>query len=98
MQASESEEDGEELLRQSRQLLSDEAYQELHYAALSDLSNGGRGIGNQVESLLINPLARWLFQNEILSKACVEIQHFITDTRPAEVCCRILPEPDPKEV
>ena len=78
--------------------ITDEAYQELHDAALSDLSNGGRGIGNQVESLLINPLARWLFQNEILSKACVEIQHFITDTRPAEVNCRILPEPDPKEV
>ena len=78
--------------------ITDEAYQELHDAALSDLSNGGRGIGNQVESLLINPLARWLFQNEILSKACVEIQHFVTDTRPAEVCCRILPEPDPKEV
>jgi len=28
---------------------------------IDDLSNGGRGIGNQLESLFINPLARALF-------------------------------------
>lgn len=31
---------------------------------LKDLSNGGRGIGNRLESILINPLARALFQGE----------------------------------
>lgn len=29
---------------------------------LSDLSNGGRGIGNQLEAWFINPLARALFE------------------------------------
>jgi ATP-dependent Clp protease ATP-binding subunit ClpB len=31
------------------------------------LSNGGRGIGNEVESKLVNPLARYLFDQEVRS-------------------------------
>jgi ATP-dependent Clp protease ATP-binding subunit ClpB len=31
---------------------------------LKDLSNGGRGIGNHLESVLVNPLSRALFQGE----------------------------------
>jgi ATP-dependent Clp protease ATP-binding subunit ClpA len=31
---------------------------------LKDLSNGGRGIGNRLESILVNPLSRTLFQGE----------------------------------
>jgi len=31
---------------------------------LKDLSNGGRGVGNQLESVLVNPLSRALFQGE----------------------------------
>ncbi len=34
---------------------------ELMARCIDDLSNGGRGIGNQLESLFINPLARALF-------------------------------------
>ena len=30
----------------------------------TDLTNGGRGIGNRLESILVNPLARALFQGE----------------------------------
>ena len=30
---------------------------------LQNLDNGGRGIGNMVESTLINPLARYLFEH-----------------------------------
>jgi len=33
--------------------------------SLGNLSNGARGIGNIVESLLINPLSRYLFDNAI---------------------------------
>jgi len=33
-----------------------------------DLSNGGRGIGNQLESVFINPLARALFAHELAGK------------------------------
>lgn len=33
-----------------------------------DLSNGGRGIGNQLESAFINPLSRALFEQEVQGK------------------------------
>jgi ATP-dependent Clp protease ATP-binding subunit ClpA len=36
----------------------------LRAICLADLSNGGRGIRNQLESHLINPLARALFEEE----------------------------------
>ena len=67
----------------------EDAYQELSDAALRDLSNGGRGIGNQVEALLINPLSRWLFEHEILGNAHVIIEHFLTGEHPASVQCRL---------
>ena len=45
--------------------LSDNALKVLQENALKNLQNGGRGIGNVVESLFINPLSRYLFDNEI---------------------------------
>ncbi|WP_091908347.1 AAA family ATPase [Chitinasiproducens palmae] len=44
--------------------LSDEAKDQLRQRCLSDLSNGGRGIRNQLETHLINPLARGLFDQD----------------------------------
>jgi energy-coupling factor transporter ATP-binding protein EcfA2 len=41
--------------------ISDSAKSDLQKLCLADLSNGGRGIRNQVEAHLINPLARALF-------------------------------------
>lgn len=41
-----------------------EVRDELRTVCLADLSNGGRGIRNQLESHLINPLARALFEEE----------------------------------
>ena len=41
--------------------LGSDAMNELQNLCLSDLSNGGRGIRNQVEAHLLNPLARALF-------------------------------------
>lgn len=71
-----------------RLTVTDEAYDELRAAALADLSNGGRGIGNQVESLLINPLSRWLFDNEISGNASVTLEHFNTTDNPPSLSCR----------
>ena len=71
-----------------RLTVTDEAYDELREAALRDLSNGGRGIGNQVESLLINPLSRWLFDNEVLERAAVTVEHFDTASNPPSMRCR----------
>ena len=70
--------------------VTDEAYDQLRAAALADLSNGGRGVGNQVEALLINPLSRWLFDNGITGDARVELTAFETAARPACVVCRRL--------
>ena len=71
-----------------RVTITDEAYQELSAAALGDLSNGGRGVGNQVEALLINPLSRWLFDNAVIANAEVTIEHFDTASQPPCVICR----------
>ena len=70
----------------------DSAYEQLRQAALADLSNGGRGVGNQVESLLINPLSRWLFDNGILENAAVQVDSFRTDARPPCVECHLAEE------
>ena len=68
--------------------IEDFAYNSLQEAAIFDLSNGGRGIGNQVESLLINPLSRWLFDNEISGDANIVIEGFNTTANPPSVICR----------
>ena len=36
--------------------------EQLRELCTKDLSNGGRGIGNQLESLFVNPLARAMFR------------------------------------
>ncbi len=55
-------------------LLSDEAWQTLETRALDNLENGGRGIGNIVESLLINPLARYLFDSGISGDSQITVE------------------------
>ena len=64
------------------------AYDALRDAALADLSNGGRGIGNQVESLLINPLARWLFDQAVTGGAQVLVEACLTQANPPELRSR----------
>ncbi|WP_432783378.1 AAA family ATPase [Pseudomonas corrugata] len=44
--------------------LTAEARQTLHSLCLQDLSNGGRGIRNQLEARLLNPLSRALFDQD----------------------------------
>ena len=70
--------------------IADFAYESLKEAALFDLSNGGRGVGNQVEALLINPLSRWLFDNEVLSNADVLIEGFDVTAKPPCVRCKVM--------
>jgi ATP-dependent Clp protease ATP-binding subunit ClpA len=47
-----------------RVALSDAARGALQDLCISDLSNGGRGIRNKIETHLVNPLARALFEQE----------------------------------
>ena len=55
--------------------------------ALDNLSNGGRGIGNVVENLLINPLSRYLFDNEIFSNASITIYDIDINALPPALQC-----------
>jgi ATP-dependent Clp protease ATP-binding subunit ClpA len=49
--------------------IGEEALVYLIAIVMKNLDNGGRGIGNVVEQYFINPLARYLFDNDILSDA-----------------------------
>lgn len=60
-------------------------------AAMSNLSNGGRGIGNIVESDLINPLARFLFDNRAFSDAVVKISDIDATTAPVSLIGEVIP-------
>jgi len=53
--------------------LTRQAEAELQELCLADLSNGGRGIRNQVEAHFVNPLARVLFDQEHELGTCLEI-------------------------
>jgi hypothetical protein len=44
-----------------------------------DLSNGGRGIGNQLESLFVNPLARSMFRFPLAGRTSVTVTGLTED-------------------
>lgn len=69
--------------------VSESAITTLTEQALNNLQNGGRGIGNVVENFLINPLSRYLFDNEIFDNASVTIDNIdITATPPSLECTK----------
>lgn len=75
-------------LREDKEIaltLSDKAQAKLREAALCNLANGGRGIGNIVESHLINPLSRFLFDHDLYEQACVEVQDIDASTTPVSL-------------
>ena len=51
----------------------------LRTACLADLSNGGRGIRNKVESLFVNPLARAFFDRDLSAGSYVTIASLSVD-------------------
>jgi len=51
-------------------------YHQLLQRCTHDLSNGGRGIGNQLESSFINPLSRALFEFDLEGKTKLLIEGF----------------------
>ncbi len=65
----------------------DEALKTLEQKALGNLENGGRGIGNIVESLFINPLSRYMFDNEIFGNREMKIEQINADKMPYSLIC-----------
>jgi len=58
--------------------LATNAYNQLADLCLSDLSNGGRGIRNKVETHLVNPLARSLFDLDVPHGTDLRITEVLT--------------------
>src|SRR5688572_6868850 len=56
-----------------------EVQTKLSDACTRDLSNGGRGIGNQLESLFVNPLSRALFRCELAGRAAITVTAMAED-------------------
>jgi len=71
--------------------LSEAAAETLLEAALGNLDNGGRGIGNIVESMLINPLARYLFDQNVPDNVNLEILEIRAKEQPVSLECRVTP-------
>jgi ATP-dependent Clp protease ATP-binding subunit ClpB len=71
-----------ERVRQSGALeivLSEPARERLLAACVTDLDNGGRGIGNRLEACFVNPLARALFELDAPRGATVSVDDLILD-------------------
>ncbi len=56
---------------------SDAAIEYLKNKSFGNLANGGRGIGNVIEKHLINPLARYLFDNHVEAGSTVKIMNIV---------------------
>lgn len=69
--------------------LSDSAFETLKENALKNLENGGRGIGNIVESLFVNPLSRYMFDNDVFNNANVKITSINNSERPYSMECNV---------
>lgn len=69
--------------------VSEAAYETLKRKAIDNLDNGGRGIGNIVESLLINPLSRYMFDNEIFSDSEIKILSIDAQNMPYLMVCEV---------
>ncbi|MFR6344514.1 MAG: hypothetical protein ACLUO4_06765 [Christensenellales bacterium] len=54
---------------------------------MANLENGGRGIGNIVESLLINPLARYMFDEQIKDNAKITLNDLDAENMPYALSC-----------
>lgn len=67
--------------------ISESAMKTLETGALGNLENGGRGIGNIVESLFINPLSRYMFDNEIFGDKEITIEQINAENMPYSLVC-----------
>lgn len=67
--------------------LSERAFETLKQKSLGNLDNGGRGIGNIVESLLVNPLSRYMFDSGKLKNCRIRVENIQADHMPYMLTC-----------
>lgn len=68
-------------------VLSDQAHDTLLNAAIGNLDNGGRGIGNIVESMFINPLSRYMFDYELFSDCGIAVESIVNENMTYSLKC-----------
>lgn len=71
--------------------ITDEAKAALQQLCLANLDNGGRGIRNQVEAHLVNPLARALFDSAAEPGSCLRIAR----VEPGQSTCLVVEPVEP---
>lgn len=69
--------------------ISENAMQILEEAALGNLENGGRGIGNIVESMFVNPLSRYMFDEEVFNNAKITINSIMRKEMVVSLECEV---------
>ena len=72
-------------------VLSPQAEEDLYNQAVSDLpkGQGGRGIGNMIEEMLINPLARYMFDNKVMKDSIITVEGIYKDNEVSEIRARL---------
>ena len=78
--------------RHIRLSVSESAVNELKGFAKEDLpkGQGGRGIGNMVEEMLINPLARYMFDNAIMRDTSILVEHVWKQSTEVNISAKIV--------
>lgn len=70
--------------------ISDSAMSVLLEESLQNLQNGARGIGNIVESMFINPLSRYLFDNNISENTELDVVRIDSQMTPVKIDCEVV--------
>lgn len=68
-------------------VLSEQAHDTLLNTAIGNLDNGGRGIGNIVESMFINPLSRYMFDHELFSDCGIAVESIVNENMTYSLKC-----------
>jgi ATP-dependent Clp protease ATP-binding subunit ClpA len=61
----------------------------LKQKSFSNLENGGRGIGNDMEKYFINPLSRYIFDNKVLDGTTINITSIQEENGIAKLVCEV---------
>ena len=70
--------------------ISDEARKYLLDRSFNNLENGGRGIGNVVEKVLINPLSRFIFDNQVSEGKAINLNSITEDDGVFNLNCEVI--------
>lgn len=68
-------------------VITDQAFSVLKEKAIANLDNGGRGIGNIVESMFVNPLSRYMFDQKKIQDCSITVEDIGVEKMPYTITC-----------